>query len=213
MNNTKKSKQSRKPLRLFVSSSLCLIVIWILTAPLPAYFLVVEKPVEKADAIWILGGSSAYFERTQKAAEVYRQTTPKKIFVVDDDVRGGWNDGEKRNLPFFEISQRELVANGVDVSAIEIVKPTGDGTIYEAQKFAEKNSDNHIKSLLLVTSPYHSKRALWTFRHFNPHIEIGVVTSENNQQTPSIYTWWLSQKGWSSVFAEYLKFIYYWLYY
>jgi uncharacterized SAM-binding protein YcdF (DUF218 family) len=213
MNTTEKPKRQRKSLRRFVASSLCLIVIWILITPFLAYFLVVEKPVEKVDAIWILGGSSAYLERTQKAAEIYRQLKPKKVFVVDDDIRGGWNDGEKRNLPFFEISKRELVAGGVDESVIEIVKPVGDGTNYEAEMFAEKNTDNHIKSLLLVTSPYHTRRALWTFRHFNPETEIGVIPAENTEKTPTIYFWWLSSKGWSYVFGEYLKFIYYWLYY
>ncbi len=188
-------------------------VLWVLISPFLAWFLVVEKPVEKADAIWILGGSAAYLERTQKAAEVYRQGISDKIFVVDDGVRGGWNDGEKRNLPFYEISKRELVAAGVNENAIEIVKPIGDGTNYEAKLFAEKNSDNRIKSLLLVTSPYHTRRALWTFQHFNPKIEIGIISPETGQQTPTIYFWWLSGKGWSVVFSEYLKFIYYWLSY
>ncbi len=211
MNNTEKPKRQRKSLRLFASSLLCFIVIWILIAPLFAYFLVVEKPVEKSDTIWVLGGSSAYSERTKKAAELYRSGISDKIFVVDDDVRSGWNDGEKRNLPFFEISKRELIANGVNESAIEIVKPIGDGTNYEAKLFAEKNADNRIKSLLLVTSPYHTRRALWTFRHFNPEVEIGVIPAEKTEKTPTIYFWWLSPKGWSDVFGEYLKFIYYWL--
>jgi uncharacterized SAM-binding protein YcdF (DUF218 family) len=169
--------------------------------------------VEKPDAIWILGGSSAYLERTQKAAEIYRLGISDKIFVVDDGIHGGWNDGEKRNLPYFEISRRELIADGVAESAIEIVKPVGDGTNYEAEMFASKNADNHIKSLLLITSPYHTRRALWTFQHFNPKTEIGVIPAENTEKNPSIYTWQFSSKGWSYVFGEYLKFFYYWLYY
>jgi uncharacterized SAM-binding protein YcdF (DUF218 family) len=212
MSKTEKAKRKQKILRISISLSLFFIV-WTLIAPFFAYFLLVEKPVEKADVIWILGGSSAYLERTQKAAELYKQGISNKIFVVDDGIFGGWNDGEKRNLPFFEISKRELIANGVIESAIEIVKPIGDGTNYEAQLFAEKNLDNHVKSLILVTSPYHTKRALWTFQHLNPNIEIGVISAENTEKTPTIYFWWLSAKGWSNVFAEYLKFIYYWLSY
>jgi uncharacterized SAM-binding protein YcdF (DUF218 family) len=203
----------RKIISRCLKISLAVFFVWIFLAPLSAWFLIVEKPVEKPDAMWILGGSSAYLERTQKAAEIYRQLKPQKVFVVDDDIRGGWNDAEKRNLPFFEISKRELVANGVDESVIEIVKPIGDGTNYEAELFTEKNADNQIKSLLLITSPYHTRRALWTFRHFNPKTEIGVIAAENTEKTPTIYTWQFSKKGWSYVFGEYLKFIYYWLYY
>jgi uncharacterized SAM-binding protein YcdF (DUF218 family) len=213
MNNPEKPERQRKSLRRFISWSLCLFVVWTIIAPFLAYILVVEKPVENPDAMWILGGSSAYLERTQKAAEIYRQIKPKKVFVVDDDIRGGWNDAEKRNLPFFEISKRELIANGVDEAAIEIVKPLGDGTNYEADIFASKNTDNHINSLLLITSPYHTRRALWTFEHFNPNINLGIAYPEINDQTPSIYTWQFSAKGRNSVFGEYLKFFYYWLYY
>jgi uncharacterized SAM-binding protein YcdF (DUF218 family) len=210
MRNTDKRKLPSKFLRLFVSFSLCLIL-WAIIAPFLAYFLVVEKPVEKVDAIWVLGGSSAYLERTQKAAELYRQGVSNKIFIIDDGVRGGWNDGEKRNLPFFEISKRELVANGVDESAIEIVKPNGDGTNYEATYFSGIEY-NKIKSLILVTSPYHTRRALWTFQHFNPNIEFGVFSPKFNQETPSIYFWWLSVHGWERVAGEYLKFVYYWVF-
>jgi uncharacterized SAM-binding protein YcdF (DUF218 family) len=211
MSDTEKTKRQGKSLRLFFPVLLSLLVVWLLIAPLLAYFLIVEKPVEKSDAIWVLGGSSAYLERTQKAAELYRLGISNKIFVVDDGVRGGWNDGEKRNLPFFEISKRELIACGVRESAIETVKSIGDGTNYEAKLFAEKNADNHIRSLLLVTSPYHTRRALWTFKHFNPETEVSVISSEKTEKTPTIYFWWLSSRGWIDVFGEYLKFIYYWL--
>jgi uncharacterized SAM-binding protein YcdF (DUF218 family) len=213
MSKTLKTERSRTFFRRIVSVSLCLFIVWAIIAPFSAWFLVVEKPVEKAEAMWILGGSAAYLERTQKAAELYRQGISDKIFVIDDGVRGGWNDGEKRNLPFYEISKRELVADGVNENAIEIVKPSGDGTVYEAKLFAEKNADNHIKSLLLVTSPYHTRRALWTFEHFNPNITVSVISPEISRQTPTIYFWWLSSNGWSVVFGEYLKFIYYWLFY
>jgi uncharacterized SAM-binding protein YcdF (DUF218 family) len=193
-----------------------LIFLWVIISPLFAKFLIIEKPLAKADAIWVLGGSSVYVERTQKAAELYRQKIADKIFVIDDNSRGGWNDGEKRNIPFYELSRRELIANGVDENAIEIVKPIGDGTNYEAQLFAQLNQQKQIKSLLLVTSAYHTRRALWTFEHFSTQnaqqIEIGIEPTKFNQQMPTTFYWWLTSKGWEFVAGEYLKFCYYWLF-
>jgi uncharacterized SAM-binding protein YcdF (DUF218 family) len=207
-----KPKPQRKSLRRLIALSICFFVVWAIIAPFFAAFLVVEKPVEKSDAIWVLGGSSVYLERTQKAAELYKKGAASKIFVVNDGIFGGWDKIEQKNLPFYELSKRELIAGGVNESAIEIVEPIGDGTNYEARMFAEKNTDKHLKSLLLVTSPYHTQRALWAFRHFNPEIEISVMPAEKTEKTPTIYFWWLSPKGWSDIFGEYLKFTYYWLF-
>jgi hypothetical protein len=56
---------------------LTLLLIWILFAPFLAERLIVEKSLEKADAILILGGSATYLERTQKATEVGMQKSRK----------------------------------------------------------------------------------------------------------------------------------------
>ena len=88
------------------------VALWVFLAPLLADFLIVEKPLEKADAIWILGGSGTYRERTQFAAELYKKNAAEKIFLVNDGEYGGWNRVEKRNLPYYEISQRELISQG-----------------------------------------------------------------------------------------------------
>ena len=63
---------------------LLLIFAWVLVAPLLAHILIVEKPIEKADAIWVLGGSGTFLERTQFAAELYRKGITTKIFLVND---------------------------------------------------------------------------------------------------------------------------------
>ncbi len=213
MNITERQKKS---LCRIVASILCLFIVWLIISPFIAKFLIIEKSFAKADAIWVLGGSSVYQERTQKAAELYQQGVSDKIFVIDDNSRGGWNDGEKRNIPYFELSKRELIKNGVDEKAIEIVKPIGDGTNYEATLFAEKSQNNAIKSLLLVTSEYHTRRALWTFEHLvnknNLQIEIGVISATQTKQMPTTFFWWLSSKELQFVITEYLKFIYYWLF-
>ena len=48
---------------------LILFFLWVFLAWFAAENLIVEKPLEHADAILVLGGSSVYIERAQKAAE------------------------------------------------------------------------------------------------------------------------------------------------
>jgi uncharacterized SAM-binding protein YcdF (DUF218 family) len=190
---------------------------WLLVAPFLAKLLIVSKALERADAIWVLGGSATYLERTHKAAELFKKGLAAKIFVVNDGVFGGWSKSEERNLPFSEISRRELVAQGVPVEAIEILPTLVDGTRDEAELFAATARGQNLRSILLVTSAYHSRRTLWTFNRGvlknKLDIEIGLESPPPGEQTPPPFTWWLSRKGWMLVGEEYLKMAYYWLFY
>jgi uncharacterized SAM-binding protein YcdF (DUF218 family) len=188
---------------------------WLFLAPLLAKNLVVEKPLERADAIWVLGGSREYRTRCLKAAELFRQGVSNKVFIVDDGAKSGWNAQEERNIPFVELARRELVAEGVPDDLIETVKPAGDGTIYEARAFVEKGFDNSIKSVLLVTSDYHTRRALWAFDHLisrnDSAVQTGVVKAAERGK-PDAFFWWLTPDGWKKIGGEYVKFAYYYLF-
>lgn len=187
-----------------------LLLAWILLAPFLANLLIVEKPLEKADAIWVLGGSSTYIERDQKAVELYRKGITTKIFIVNDGVMSGWNQKEQRNIPIYELSRRELITQGVPNEAIEILPKLVEGTKDEADLLIETAQSRQIKSVLLVTSAYHSRRTLWTFQKTviknNLSVEIGLQKSSNK-------SWLLSPNDLLFVGKEYVKLAYYWLFY
>ncbi len=196
---------------------LALLVIWILLAPFLAERLIVEKAFENADAILVLGGSATYKERTQKAAELYRTGIAPKIFLTDDGERGSWNAKEQKNPKFAELAQKQLIEFGVPTENIEILEPEVSGTIYEAQVLAKKAREDNLKTLLIVTSAYHTRRSLWTFENVfereNLTTNIGIIAPKTGIQTPLPQTWWLSPKGWQFVAGEYLKSLYYSVFY
>ncbi len=196
---------------------LVLFAVWIFAAPLLATNLIVEKPLEKADAIFVLGGSSVYIERTQKASELFKSGVSEKIFLTDDGERSGWSKTEKRNPPFAELAKNELVKLGVPAENVEILQPQVTGTIYEARILAEIVKTKNLNSVLLVTSAYHTRRAFWicekVLRENNTEISLGIVSSDTAIQTPPPNIWWLSAKGWEFVAGEYVKSLAYWVYY
>lgn len=201
---------------LFLMGFVSVFIIWVVFAPFLPWFLIIEKSIEKADAIWVLGGSSAYLERTKLAAEFYKKGVAPKIFVVNDGVFSGWNPEEKKNLPFYELSRRELISNGVPNEAIEVLSENVTGTDWEAKLSAKIVKEKQMKSLLLVTSAYHSRRAFWTFERIffieNRDITLGVVHTEIVEEKFPTFLWWLSSKNLRNVIGEYLKFAYYWLF-
>jgi uncharacterized SAM-binding protein YcdF (DUF218 family) len=190
-------------------------VVWVVCAPLLATRLIVEKPMEKADAILVLGGSATYIERTRKAAELYNKGAAPRVFLTDDGERAGWSKTEQRNPPYFELAKRALILQGVPEEAIKILPGEVTGTDWEARVLAREIETSGLKSVLLVTSAYHSRRALWTFEKFlgSRDVSIGLEHAPAGEQTPGPRFWWLSAKGWQMVAGEYVKSAVYWAYY
>ena len=200
-------------LRLAVPLSLFLL--WLFLAPFLAENLIVEKSIEKADAILILSGSSTYIERTHKAAEVFKTGVAPKIFLTDDGSQGGWDKQQQRNPFFVERAKSELIKQGVPEDAIEVLPGVVEGTQDEAILAEKTLRERNLRSILLITSPYHTRRTLSTFEtllHKNS-VEVGIVSPPAGEQSPSPNYWWLSARGWRFVAGEYLKIAYYWLFY
>lgn len=196
---------------------IALIGCWIIVAPFVADELVVNRPLEKADAILVLSGSSEYIDRTHEAAKIFKAGVATKIFLTNDGREGGWNESEKRNPYFFEKARAELLVKGVPDEAIEVFPPYVHGTDDEANLVVPIAVERKLGSILLVTSPYHTRRALWTFERAaaknNASLTIGVLSPPENYRYPTRFNWWMSIYGWSSVGFEYVKFVYYWLFY
>lgn len=201
----------------FLFVLIILIFVWIFAAPFLATFLIFEKPLEKADAIFVFGGSSVYVERTGKAAELFKLGAADKIFLTDDGERGGWSKTEQRNPAFVELARNELIKQGVSAENIEILQPPVSSTFDEAKVLTETIEAKKLNSILLVTSGYHTRRAFWicekVLRENNLQTSLGIVSPETGINTPKPEKWWLSAKGWRFVGGEYLKIIAYWLFY
>ena len=207
----------KKPSRIFkfLIIFVFLITVWIFFAPLLAERLIVEKILEKADVIVVLGGSSVFIERTQKAAQLFKQGIAPKIVLTNDGTNAGWSKKEWRNPPYVELAKQSLIGQDVPDEAIEILPEQVNGTVDEAKLLQKKARENSWKSVLIVTSAYHTRRALWTFEKVfaETEIAIGIASAPTGQQTPSPFYWWLMPSGWRMVAGEYVKSLYYWVYY
>lgn len=189
---------------------------WSLLAWVAAKKLIVSLELPQADAMVVLAGSTAYLERTRRAIELFREGRAPKVILTNDNQQSGWSNELQRNPLFIERAAEELVrAGGVPESSVEMLQEPVSSTHDEAlllRRFAEAHG---LRSILIVTSAYHSRRALWTFRKVfeGSGINVGVAIVEPGQQSPRPATWWLHLSGWRMVAGEYLKLIYYWLTY
>lgn len=207
----------KKPSRVFkfLIIFVTFIAAWIFIAPFLAERLIVEKMIEKADVIVVLGGSSVFIERTQQAAQLFKKGIAPKVILTNDGTNAGWSKREQRNPPFVELAKQSLIGQGVPDKAIEILPEQVNGTDDEAELLHKKASANNWNSIIIVTSAYHTRRALWTFEKVfaETKTEIGIVSAPTGQQTPPPFYWWITARGWQMVAGEYVKSLYYWIYY
>jgi uncharacterized SAM-binding protein YcdF (DUF218 family) len=190
-------------------------VAWPLFAWVAAQLLIVEAEVLAPDAIVVLSGSSTYIERADWAAKLYSRNRAPLIILTDDKIISGWDRIEERNPFFYELSAREMQKRGVPAERIAVVSEPALGTYYESLNVCEYATTHKFRKLLVVTSAYHSRRALWSMRHAceRSQIEIGVSAPDPGWQTPSPWKWWMGRWGWKVVGVEYVKLIYYWIRY
>lgn len=188
---------------------------WALLAWAAGEALIVRAAVPNADAIVVLSGSSAYIERTKRAAELFREGRAPLIVLTDDHTRGSWSNALQRNPYFVERATDELIREGVPTGRIRVVPGVASSTHAEASILKEYAATQGIRSILVVTSAYHSRRALRSLRQSfaGTGTTIGMEPAPTGSETPSAAFWWLRSEGWRSVGGEYVKLIYYWFKY
>jgi len=198
-----------------------LVVALVVTALLPlaatgaAQLLVVRVPLESADAIVVMSGSGTYRERAQHAAALFHEGRAPRILLTNDHLKSSWSPEEQRNPFYYERSIAELHRAGVPQDKIAVIMVPITGTYDEVVQLKAYTDANHLSSLLVVTSAYHSRRVYWTFRRVfaDSGRIIGVDPAEPRIESPAAATWWLHRLGWEMVPQEYAKILVYWLRY
>jgi len=204
------TKRAMPHRRIIVAAVSCL-VLWPLMAWLGAQLLIVKSELTSADAIVVLSGSSTYIERVDWAARLYREGRAPLILLTNDNAITGWSNAEQRNPYFHELATRELQQRGVPAAKIQLIPEVASGTYEESLGIRAYASAHKIKRLQVVTSEYHSRRALWTLRRAfkGSEIEVGIDGPPPGWQTPPAASWWLHRQGWRVVAGEYPKMLYY----
>lgn len=159
---------------------------------MPQQVLCVENGPTQADIIVVLGGGSN--ERPLRAAELFEHNAAPRILLTG----AGDNDGNRRLL----------LRHGVPPNAIQQEpnsKTTRENALFTIPLLRQLDAHR----VILVTSWYHSRRALNCFRHYAPDLQF--------YSHPAYYAYrrseWTPQGIRNRIRAEYIKTLGYWLYY
>ena len=149
-----------------------------------AKFLVVDQP-EKSDAILVLAGETD--QRPARALELLNQGyAPHVVLDVPAEAR-------VYGSTYLQIAQSWAAAQQ-QASAIEICPIYGLSTKIETADAAECLRKIGVKSVLLVTSDFHTRRALSIFRKEDPQWTFSVAAAYDPTQFGA--QWW-RQRQWA----------------
>ena len=195
----------------WLCAALLTLIIGNLIAWIAAGALIVRSDLAHADVLVVLAGSSTYLERTRHAAQLFNEGRAPRIILTNDNQKSGWSAERESNPLFVDRAADELTHRGVPQEKIEIVPGIVSSTYDEAVALREYAAKKNLRSIIIVTSAYQSRRALWTFRRVfrNSGIGIGLDPVEPGEQSPRSTTWWRYRLGWEMVPGEYLKIAYY----
>jgi uncharacterized SAM-binding protein YcdF (DUF218 family) len=155
----------------------------------------VTDPLAKADAIVAISGDAG--ARADSAIALWKQGyAPLLIFS------GGSKDPE--SVASAELMRRTAVAAGVPVNAI-LVEGESATTEENAQRVAELMRSKALRSAILVTSPYHQRRAAMLFeREFGP-ASLSLVNRPATDPVWDPNLWWTSDPSRSLTLIELAK--------
>lgn len=178
--------------------------------PFAGRFLVVEEPIQPADAIIVLAGSRA--ERWMEALDLYKEQVAPHIVLSSDRTEGAEFElrGRGIHLPRHSDLVREaMIQLGVAPDAVEVFPTEVDNTASEATEVRTIAVARGWKRLLVVTSKYHTRRSRFAFlRVFRgTGMEVRVRASRYDRSVPE--RWWKYRSDVRHVLTELSKLLAY----
>lgn len=164
-------------------------------------FLIVQDDLQPADVIHVISGEDL---RTDYAIQLYKQGLGKTIFFT-----GGWYETKHYYHGLHGLSVS--LAAGVPKSAIALDDSAVTSTYAEAERLKAwiDRSPVPIRSVIVVSDPFHMRRAQWTYRKVlgeGVKIEMAPLPFE---LTPYQRRWWEDHDSRDYVREEYEKMVYY----
>src|SRR6266481_3664234 len=147
---------------------------------------IIEDPLDKADAIIVLGDDNFYADRATRGAELFREGKAPVIVASGRRLRP--------NAGMAELMEHDLVERGVPRDKIVRFAHDADSTLEEAQALARFAKERKWRSVIVVTSNFHTRRTRYIFRRVFPQgMEVRIASARDGDFDPE--RWWEKRKS------------------
>jgi uncharacterized SAM-binding protein YcdF (DUF218 family) len=147
---------------------------------------VIDEPAAHADALLLLGDDNFYADRATRAAEMVRHGVAPLVVASGRRLRP--------SAGVTELLEHDLIERGVPKDKILRFPHDAESTLEEARDLARLCSERHFRSVIVVTSNYHARRARYIFgKVFPPAIGVSVAGAHDGDFDPD--HWWENRKS------------------
>ncbi len=162
-----------------------------------SWMLVVSDPLERADAAVVLGGDNSYAGyRVRAAVHLYRKGWVRKVVLSGPK----WGYGIHET----ELSVPLAISQGIREEDLLSIPHAARSTWREAQLLTGMLERRGIRSLYVVTSNYHTRRARRAFLHASRgRLRVLAYPAPDDWFEPR--RWWQSREGRKIFVLECLK--------
>jgi len=208
-------KRRKRPLLKWLFFSFFVIVVLIIYyhASILTYIgrgLIVEDPPEKSDMIVCLGGGN--IERGIATADAYKKGLAEKVLLTRPYVPDAYELLKAKKVSYPEeadLLETLLVSLGVPEAAIIRSDVPVYNTLDEAESVRKIIEKTGARSLIIITSPMHSRRAWLSYRKVFKNTDVRILSMPSGYYKFSPDTWWKGRWYLKEVLMEYEKLIYY----
>ena len=182
-----------------------------LTVPRLGAWLVVEDALAKSDAIIVLGGTM--YERPLEAVELHKEGWAPRIYLFRQVV--DWGEAELIARQFAYTREVDVQIDvmqrlGVDRAAIGILEQA-NSTAEEADYVFEVANREKLRSVIIVTSKQHTRRArLVMARRLRP-LGTTVIVRSSRYDRSDVDRWWANRSTMRFTLFETQRLLGYWI--
>jgi uncharacterized SAM-binding protein YcdF (DUF218 family) len=169
-------------------------------------WLVVSDNPGKADVIVVLSGDSS--TRAPQGADLYRRGVSRRLLAIGCEVPSALQSLDVK-LTAAQLTAMDLRRRGVSEDAIAVVTSTGTSTWEEAEYTRTYAKQHGLRSVVVVTSKFHTRRSKLTFERALRGTGVRVYAVPSRYDEMQVDEWWTREKELIAVNNEYLKLLLY----
>lgn len=171
----------------------------------------VNSPLQKADLIFVLNGD--YNTRPFYASELYHQGLAPLILIAQAESSPAEQLGLEENPT--SIAVNVMLKQGVPPEAIQVLNEGQPvtSTFDEARVLRTYIETHQVKSVILLTSLFHTRRARWVVAKELNGLPVSLQVAGAPHATFNARNWWSTEDGLIYINNEYIKLFYYWFKY
>jgi uncharacterized SAM-binding protein YcdF (DUF218 family) len=182
----------------FLLLVLLLVLYYQIWLPPFARFLVVSDPLQPADAVVVLGGGGP--QRVAGGVEVFEEGYAPWFVVTNN-----WVNMPGVRAEYADLMRIEAMWQGVPEESIVAARDRARTTYEEALTLRPLVEGRGWSSLIVVTDPFHTRRAQRTFRDVFRGTGVQVWVHAVNPSWYDPETWWQDNDSLRETWTEYLK--------